>query len=72
MGSGCEVKLYFLKLLYQQQLQPPRITISVRILTTYLGFLRFAIHVAVEVDMMIPSEAKVGRYTTKDSNLSIS
>jgi hypothetical protein len=26
----------------------------------------------VEVDMMIPSEAKVGRYTTKDSNLSIS
>ena len=45
---------------------------TIRMLATNPAVLRFAIHVEVEVDMVRPREANVGRYTPKVSSLASS
>ena len=45
---------------------------TIRMHATAPAVLRFAIHVAVEVDMVSPREAKVGRYTPNVSSLASS
>ena len=44
----------------------------IRMLATKPAVLRFAIHVEVEVDMVRPREANVGRYTPNASSLASS
>ena len=45
---------------------------TIRMLATKPAVLRFAIHVEVEVDIVRPREANVGRYTPKVSSLASS